>query len=575
MRALQVVISALVALAPLGSQETVRFRQFIAGQELGGNETTTTSGPWGVRVESREWVKLSRLGMDISQEARQTATRSVGGAITFTWRVNLSAEPFEGEATWAPARPAVLSLKVKGAAPKEVSVPPGALLWPGDVDDRLQAAARARQDVTVVSYNFPFQQWSEQTLRFDRADPLPGYLDAVRFTGSEVQGPARMEVTSWISPSQGEVRHAASFSGLPLLTQRADLPAPAPTGTQGFFASTLKPLPSHPFQPWLRELDLRWQGKTPPVLPQDDQQTPEGPRMHLKRAAPPTPEEAAQPPVKGTPSAEEVPFLAATSLAQFKDPAFDGLVARLNPPKGASRWTLARLVTGFVYDWIEVKDFGVGFASALEVARTPRGDCTEHGVLAVALLRKLGVPARGVVGWVALEQTLGLHFWVEVKLGNRWVPVDPTFDQAPASAFRLKLNTTDLANLGSIGWDSAGQAFGDGAWVPETPYAEALRVTGDTAFVPQGPTLRLPGATWTFSAGRLRLQGRWPLEATLRPPSSLTAQAQALQARGRRGWWVASARQVYAEVAPGRWIRVEGLTEAEAGSVLEGLSLTE
>ena len=83
----------------------------------------------------------------------------------------------------------------------------------------------------------------------------------------------------------------------------------------------------------------------------------------------------------------------------FQDRAFDGLIRRLALPPGLSRWDLAKRVNSFVFEWIIEKDFTVGFASALEVAHHPRGDCTEHGVLAVALLRRLGVPARGVTGW--------------------------------------------------------------------------------------------------------------------------------------------------------------------------------
>lgn len=106
-------------------------------------------------------------------------------------------------------------------------------------------------------------------------------------------------------------------------------------------------------------------------------------------------------------------------------------MARLRPRPGATRWELAQAVTRFVFAWIDDKDFSVGFATALEVARRPKGDCTEHAVLAAALLRRLGVPARGVTGWVAAGRTFGLHLGVEVKLRDRWIPVDPTFDEAP------------------------------------------------------------------------------------------------------------------------------------------------
>ena len=244
--------------------------------------------------------------------------------------------------------------------------------------------------------------------------------------------------------------------------------------------------------------------------------------MRLRSADAPSAREAAQLPVKGKPAKEDLPFLAATSLVQHQDPAFDELVKRLDLPKDATRWQIARAVTPFVNAWIKQKDYTVGFASALEVCRDARGDCTEHGVLAVALLRRLGVPARGVTGWVALERTLGLHFWAEVKLDQRWVPIDPTFDQAPASAFRLKLGATDLADLASVGWDSAALSFGEGSWVPEgTPWSRDVKLEGATAIF-SGGYLRLPGAAWSAEKGDLRLgfRGQWQASSTVRPTES-------------------------------------------------------
>ena len=52
----------------------------------------------------------------------------------------------------------------------------------------------------------------------------------------------------------------------------------------------------------------------------------------------------------------------------------------------------------FVRGFISRKTLGVGYASALEVARDPQGDCTEHAVLLAALGRALGIATRVVDG---------------------------------------------------------------------------------------------------------------------------------------------------------------------------------
>lgn len=570
MRPLPFLCSALLLLPPLRAQEPTRFHQYVAGQKLGGSEIRNSKGPAGDLMESREWLKLSRLGIEISQEIRQTATRGPDGRLHFTWRVLLSQEPFEGEADWSPEAPRLLKLRSKGSPPRDIEVPEGALLWPGDSERRLQEAARSSQPVRLKRFTFPTQQWSDLELGPPRPAPLRGYADAVRFEGSDTQGPARMEVKLWVSPDQGEIKSSTTFSGLEMVSQRENLPPPGAAAPGNFFDASLKAIPYHPFLAWLPEVIVRWSGKGVPSLPEDPQQSQLEPgRIRLRRASAPSKEEAAELPVTGQPTPEDAPFLAATPLLQFQDPVFEGLLRRLRPPAGATRWLLAQKVTAFVYDWIDRKDFSVGFASALEVGRSPQGDCTEHGVLAAALLRKLGVPARGVVGWIALDQTLGLHFWVEVKLNNRWVPVDPTFDQAPASAFRLKLGTTDLGDLGTLGWESAAQTFSDGQWNPEGPWAKGLRLTGDTLAGPGGLRLRIPGGTWTLAAGRVLLNGRYPVKANGRPYGETRQDAKPLAGGGRTGWWHSGSRDGFHPQAPRLWLPVAGNQWLEIGSVPE------
>ncbi len=576
----------LIPLAALQAQETRRYRQWLAGQEVGGVEETESRAGGEARIQSREWTRLDRLGMVLEQESRQTSVKAADGSLRFTWSLTLSREPFQGEASWSPGKPGVLDVRPKGSTPRVEVVQAGDVLWPGDQEARLKAAARARRPVKFRSYGFSTQGWGELDLKPDGPDPLPGFPDAVRFMGTQTEGGFKVQAMMWISPTEGSLRMKGSLMGLDMLLQRAELPAPGASGTaagaggtaEGFFRSTLKPLPPHPFLQWLPRVTVRWEGKgSVPVLPEDPQQHALAPgRVRLSMAAPPTASEAAQRPVAGRPFAEDRPFLAATPLVQHTDPAFDDLVKRLDLPAGATRWQAAQAVTRFVNRWITKKDYTVGFASALEVCRDARGDCTEHGVLAVALLRRLGVPSRGVTGWVALDGTLGLHFWVEVKLGQRWIPVDPTFDQAPASAFRLKLGTTDLADLASVGWDSAALSFGEGAWVPEgRPFGRDVRVEGGTV-VFSGGTLRLKDARWSLEKGDLRLafRGQWRAQAALAPPEG--AGLAKFTGGSRRGmFWDVAARTAHLDLDGRHWLKLEALdaeaNEGGAVAVLDGL----
>jgi transglutaminase-like putative cysteine protease len=93
--------------------------------------------------------------------------------------------------------------------------------------------------------------------------------------------------------------------------------------------------------------------------------------------------------------------------------------------------------------------YNVSFATADEVARHPEGDCSELGVLAAAMCRSLGIPARVVFGLVydPTRECFGGHLWTEVYLGGRWEPFDPTGVLDPLNAAYLKIAAYSLAGV--------------------------------------------------------------------------------------------------------------------------------
>ena len=573
------IVLILLLVAPLWvhGEENAVFRQWIAGQEAGGSSRKSSRSAAGELQESREWTHMERMGTLIEQELKESVLKHPDGSLSFTWSLSLSKEPLQGEASWSPRSPNSLKLTFKNGAPRTLALPAGVLLWPGDLDTRLKEAARKGLPVSFKGYSLPTQQWTALDLIPVGAEPLPGFPDSVHYRGRSSEGNLAEDVDLWVSPSQGELKQLGSLAGVALLSQRTELPAPAAGAGGGLFEQSLKTVPPHPFLLWLPEVKVRWTGQGVQVLPEDAQQHRLGDNRYLlSRAEAPSAKAAAERPVKGRPSPEDAPFLAATPLVQFRDPVFAGLEQRLRAPDNATRWELAQLVTHFVYDWIKDKNFSVGFASAQEVARNPKGDCTEHGVLAVALLRRLGVPARGVTGWVAFGGTMGLHFWVEARIGGRWLPIDPTFDQAPASAFRLKLGSTDLADLGSVQWEQAAMTFLEGAWTPERPWATDVRSQGDTALVPDGLALRLPGSRWQMADGRLELlwEGSHAVEATPRPAAAQLSSALRLQSAASRrlGWWDPVSRQLWLELGAGKWLKLDAISESQAQRLLELLT---
>jgi hypothetical protein len=85
---------------------------------------------------------------------------------------------------------------------------------------------------------------------------------------------------------------------------------------------------------------------------------------------------------------------------------------------------------GFVRRFIRTKDLSIGYASALEVARRPEGDCTEHAVLLAALGRALGIPTRVVDGVAYVDAYAGKqhvfvpHAWTQAFVDGHWQSFD-------------------------------------------------------------------------------------------------------------------------------------------------------
>ncbi|MEO8199849.1 MAG: transglutaminase-like domain-containing protein, partial [Gemmatimonadota bacterium] len=65
-------------------------------------------------------------------------------------------------------------------------------------------------------------------------------------------------------------------------------------------------------------------------------------------------------------------------------------------------------------------------------------DVDGHTLLFVGMARASGIPARTVSGLLLSGDRYYFHSWAEVYLG-RWVAVDPTYDEVPADAGRIRL----------------------------------------------------------------------------------------------------------------------------------------
>jgi hypothetical protein len=103
----------------------------------------------------------------------------------------------------------------------------------------------------------------------------------------------------------------------------------------------------------------------------------------------------------------------------------------------------------FVRAYIDDKDLSVGYASALEVARKPQGDCTEHAVLLAALGRARGIPTRVVDGIVYVDRYAGRehvfvpHAWTQAWIDGRWRSYDAALHGFDAGHLALSVGDGD------------------------------------------------------------------------------------------------------------------------------------
>lgn len=148
----------------------------------------------------------------------------------------------------------------------------------------------------------------------------------------------------------------------------------------------------------------------------------------------------------GEASAED---LQPTPWLQSDDPE---IVALAKQALGSARRSAtARMedAEAFVARYVEGKTLSVGYASALEVARSKQGDCTEHALLLAAIGRAGGIPTRVVTGFAYVSEFAGQrgvfvpHAWVEARTEKGWSGYDAALGDFNSGHIALALGDGD------------------------------------------------------------------------------------------------------------------------------------
>lgn len=149
-----------------------------------------------------------------------------------------------------------------------------------------------------------------------------------------------------------------------------------------------------------------------------------------------------QPQATGTPAAAKDEYLGSSYFINAND---ENVKAHSASAVGQEKdpWRRAVLIERWVYNKMAKKNYTEAFATADHVARSLEGDCTEHAVLAAAMCRAAGIPARTAFGLIYIENgrpAMGFHMWTEVWVRGQWMPIDATLGQGFVGATHIKVS---------------------------------------------------------------------------------------------------------------------------------------
>lgn len=482
-------ISAIEAIASTGDWRSVRDHQYLVsldGADCGRmRRQRETDGPRN-RLRETTSLRVLRDGtpIEIEIELEMTET-STGEPLEVRRRLTTNGAPSVVTWTFEPDRVEVVTEQAGRRAVDRASLPPrlGERPWltPLQAEEFLaarRAAGASRVEWSMLSFERGLEVVDAVATRVDdgtfrwqgRAIPVARW--EVRTSGDPLAG-----TESW--SEDGRLVEAIVRTGLGDLRMRLVEPEVAATWRSGPAPDVLRrtAVPLEGRLPRGRIATLRVsldEGELPALPRTASQQV----LASEARSATLRVGELVQPRWQD----EEPPpaMLASTSLADLKDPALVEL-ARDAGGRGGPPAVRAERMRRFVRGYIRDVDLESALASASEIVRSRRGDCSEHAVLLAALLRLDGIPARMAVGLVHADRFAGKenvfawHAWTQAWIDGRWIDLDATLAR-----------THERPHVMTSSSDLSSGPF-DPAWSAVLPLMGAVRIAVVEQVEPPSP----------------------------------------------------------------------------------------
>lgn len=449
-RCLLVLLLALPALVRATPPEQQWFTVLLDGRKIGSFESTRTIADGKVETRQALDLTLDRAGVRVTLGSTETATETKAGKpIAFRSVSRLSGSESVIEGTVEGDTLHIVTRNGGAEQRRSQPWPKGALLAEGLRLAGLRAGLAPGTRYTALAFQ-PSSLDAPEVLNIvgaPEAVDLPGGRKSLNPVEQTLAFPGvPMKMRAWVDADQTVYKLTMPVMGVELTLLACDRAcATAPNQGSDVFDRTLVAAP-HALSPDQLAGSVRYalvarEASKPLELPDTDEQRVERRgdtvlvTVHRKARA------------RGEDKPGKDDYLPNDWL-QSKAPEVVALAQRA---AGDARDPLVRMqrVEAFVRSFIRNKSLGVGYASALEVARNPEGDCTEHAVLVAALGRALGVATRVVdglayaPGFAGREQVFVPHAWAQAWIDGRWQSFDAALRGFDAGHIALSVGNGD------------------------------------------------------------------------------------------------------------------------------------
>ncbi|MBZ0222540.1 MAG: transglutaminase domain-containing protein [Dokdonella sp.] len=428
--ALALLVLACTAQAAPPAQQW--YTVLLDGRKIGSFETTRTVHEGQVQTTQTLDIKLERAGISIGLRNSESTTETPAGKpLAFSSTASMSGIETRIEGRIVDGR--IEATTSVGGVTQKRSLP-----WPeGALMPEAARLLGLRKGLTEgVHYDaLAFQPSALEGVRIGtRIGPrenveLPGGpRQLVRAEQAMTIAGTTLNSRSWVDAQQTVYKLVMPLMGVDLVMLACDHAcATAPNQSSDVFERTLliAPRALSPAElagPMRYTLGWRGSGKYSGLINTDEQSVKVDGAARVLTVDP----EAHAASAAERPGKNE---LRPSDYLQSEAPEIIALARKAVGDAQSPQEKMQRIET-FVRGFISNKNLNVGYASALEVARKPEGDCTEHAVLVAALGRASGVATRVATGlayapgFAGKDSVFVPHAWAQAWIDGRWRSFD-------------------------------------------------------------------------------------------------------------------------------------------------------